>query len=117
MRRYLALSLALSVAACAPRPEPASVPVPTPQPQPQSRQSSLQGFNVQELVSQLGKPALQIHEGSSVKLQFRGSSCVLDAYLYPAPDGQLRVTYVDARRPSGGDTSQAACILAFKTAS
>jgi hypothetical protein len=117
MRRYLLLSPILFAAACAPRPQVTTAPVPTPPP-PQVGQSPLQGLNVQELVAQFGKPALQVHEGSSMKLQFRGALCVLDAYLYPSSrDGQLRVTYVDTRRPSGEDTNQAACIVALKSAS
>ena len=60
---------------------------------------------------------LQIHEGNSVKFQFRGARCVLDAYLYPGRDGQLRVTYVDTRMPSGADMNQAACISALERAS
>jgi len=117
MRRFLILSPILFVAACAPRPQAVSTPEPTPQPPPQVRQSSLYGLDVQGLVGHFGKPALQIHEGSSVKLQFRGSRCVLDAYLYPSRDGQMRVTYVDTRGPSGADMDQAACILALETPS
>jgi hypothetical protein len=114
MRRSLALSVILFAAACAPRPQAVSVPVVTPQPPPRP-QSSMFGLSAQELVGHFGKPALQIREGSSVKLQFRGSRCVLDAYLYPARDGQLRVTYIDTRGPSGADMDQAACILALET--
>ena len=117
MRRFAALSLALLAAACAPRPQAVSVPVVAPPPPPQVRQSSLYGLTAQELVGHFGKPALQIREGSSAKLQFRGARCVLDAYLYPARDGQLRVTYVDTRGPSGADMDQAACILALETPS
>ena len=118
MRRTLALSAILFAAACAPRPQATSTPVPTPEPPPQQvRQSSLYGLNPQELVGHFGKPALQVREGSSVKLQFRGQRCVLDAYLYPSRDGQMRVTYVDTRGPSGADVDQAACILALETPS
>ena len=117
MRRLLALSLILSAAACAPRPQAASVPVATPAPPPVRSQSSLFGLGVQDLVDHFGKPALQIHEGSSVKLQFRGTRCVLDAYLYPARDGQLRVTYIDTRGTSGANMNQAACILALESPS
>jgi hypothetical protein len=116
MRRIIALSVVLFAAACAPRPQAASVPVVAPPP-PQVRQSSLYGLTAQELVGHFGKPALQIREGSSTKLQFRGPRCVLDAYLYPARDGQLRVTYIDTRGPSGADMDQAACILALETPS
>jgi hypothetical protein len=118
MRRFLALSLTLFAAACAPRPQTATAPAPGPQPAPPPvRQSSLYGLNAQDLVGHFGKPVLQIHEGSSVKLQFRGRRCVLDTYLYPSRDGQLRVTYVDSRAPSGADMDQAACIVALETPS
>jgi hypothetical protein len=116
MRRSLALSVILFTAACAPRPQAVSVPVVTPQPPPRP-QSGMFGLSAQELVGHFGKPALQVREGNSVKLQFRGPRCVLDAYLYPARDGQLRVTYIDTRGPSGADMDQAACILALETPS
>jgi hypothetical protein len=118
MRRILALSIALFAAACAPRPQATTTPLPAPQPvPPPTRQSSLFGSNIDELVGHFGKPALQIHEGTSVKLQFRGPRCVLDAYLYPSRDGQLRVTYVDTRRPAGTDIDQATCISALESQS
>jgi hypothetical protein len=116
MRRHLPLSLILFVAACAPRPQ--ATPAPQVPVQPPARpQTSLFGLTAQELVGHFGKPALQIREGSSVKLQFRGPRCVLDAYLYPAQNGELRVTYVDTRAPSGNDTNQAACISALESPS
>jgi len=118
MRRRLALSLTVFAAGCAPRPQATTTPVPAPQASPQPvRQSSLYGSNIDDLVGHFGKPVLQIHEGSSVKLQFRGPRCVLDAYLYPSRDGQLRVTYVDTRAPSGADTNQAICISALESQS
>ena len=115
MRRSSVLSLLLFAAACAPRPQ-AAAPLPVPS-VPVRSQSSLFGLNAQDLVGHFGKPALQVREGNSVKLQFRGQRCVLDAYLYPARDGQFRVSYVDTRGPSGADTDQAACILALETPS
>jgi hypothetical protein len=115
-RRFTALTLMLFATACAPRPEVASVPAVAPPPQPQ-QQNGVTGLNAQQLVDKFGRPALRVHEGSSVKFQFRGQRCVLDAYLYPSRDGQLRVTYVDTRLPSGADTNQAACISALETPS
>jgi hypothetical protein len=58
---------------------------------------------------------LQVREGTSLKLQFRGRSCVLDAYLYPPANGSgpLRVLHADARSRSGTDASQAGCIAAL----
>jgi hypothetical protein len=115
MRRSIALSLTLAVAACAPRPEQASTPPPAPAPAPAQEQNSLAGLTAQELVGRFGPPTLQIREGNSLKLQFSGPRCVLDAYLYPAGNsGTLKVTYIDTRLPSGGDIDQAACIFALR---
>ena len=116
MRRYLALSLSLLVTGCmtAPRQETAAPP-PVVQPQP-LEQNGLVGLTAQQLVGRFGAPALQIREGTSVKLQFRGSRCVLDAYLYPSGSaGTMRVTHVDTRLPTGADTPQAACTAALGT--
>jgi hypothetical protein len=111
MRRLIVFST-LFLAACATRPQqPAPVqppPAQTPT-SPQARQ--LMGLTPNDLVGHFGSPALQVREGTSLKLQFRGRSCVLDAYLYPSTGGQLRVTHIDARAISGVDTNQAACIL------
>jgi hypothetical protein len=118
MRRFLPATAALLLAACATRPqqpvaEPAAV---TPSP---IQRNNLVGLTARELVGHFGTPALQIREGTSLKLQFRGRYCVLDAYLYPSGSGSgdLRVTHVDTRAPSGADTDQAACISALETAS
>ena len=116
MRRYLTLSLGLLLAGCAtsPQQQPAEQ-APPPQPiSPQTRQ--ILGLTTNDLVGHFGRPALQIREGTSLKLQFRGRSCVLDAYLYPQ-NGVLRVTHVDARTPLGYDTDQAACIFALENPS
>ena len=114
MRRLLAFSLSLFVTACATRPQEPTVAQPVPQQQPQE-QNSLSGLTAQELVGRFGAPALQIREGSSLKLQFRGPRCVMDAYLYPSGgSGTLKVNHVDTRLPSGGDIDQAACIFALR---
>ena len=55
-----------------------------------------------QVVAKLGNPALQVREGTSLKLQFRNSRCVIDAYLYPDRSrGQSLVEHVDTRAPSG----------------
>ena len=115
MRRSIVLSLTLFVAACAPRTQEVAAP-PPPAPPPQAEdQNSLAGLTAQELVGRFGSPALQIREGNSLKLQFRGPRCVMDAYLYPTgTSGTLKVTHVDTRLPSGGDMDQAACIFALR---
>ena len=117
MRRLLAFPLALAVAACAPRPQEQPAPQPAPVQQPQEETSSVVGLTPQELVGRFGRPALQIREGSSLKLQFRGTRCVMDAYLYPSgSSGALKVTHVDTRLPSGGDIDQAACVFSLRQA-
>jgi len=114
MRRLIALSLTLVIAGCAARPEQPAVVAPPPQPQP-AEAGGLTGLTAQELVGRFGAPALQIREGSSLKLQFRGPRCVMDAYLYPSgSSGALKVTHVDTRLPSGGNMDQAACIFALR---
>jgi hypothetical protein len=118
MRRLLILSLTLVLAACATRPQQqAPAPAPAPRAQPEET-SSLVGLTAQELVGRFGSPALQIREGNSLKLQFRGPRCVMDAYLYPSGgSGALKVTHVDTRLPSGGDIDQAACVFALRNRS
>ena len=116
MRRLIILAY-LFVAGCATAPEQ-----PQPQPAPimvsPHIRSDLLGLTVSELVQRLGTPALQIREGPGIKLQFRVSRCVLDAYLYVAPSGQgvERVTHVDTRLRSGADIDQRSCVAALEGA-
>jgi hypothetical protein len=117
MRRLLVAST-LFLAGCATRPQPQPV-VPAPVvPRPQAP-SGLVGVTAAELIQRFGTPALQIREGTSLKLQFRTRTCVLDAYLYPGASGggMLRVSHVDTRAPSGSDYNQAACISALDASS
>src|SRR4051794_18764854 len=119
MRRF-APAVTLFLAGCATAPQqPVVQPSPPPvvQPQPQMR-SSIFGLTAAEVVAHFGNPALQVREGTSLKLQFRSPRCVLDAYLYPPPTGGVqRVTHVDTRFPSGADADQAACISALENPS
>ena len=113
MRRLVLVST-LVLAGCATRPQQLP-PVAAQQPEPVQRQSTrLVGFSANDLVHHFGRPVLEIREGSSVKLQFRGRYCVLDAYLYPGQNGAMRVTYVNARTPTGADTDPATCISALE---
>ena len=74
------------------------------------------GNDAAGLIRQFGPPRLDIVEGDARKLQFSGTACVLDAYLYPPMAGKEPLaTYIDARRPSDGqDVDRAACIAALK---
>jgi hypothetical protein len=108
--RRLILASTLLLGACATRPQApvAESPVIPQQPLPREPRLLL-GLTAQTLVGHFGNPALQIREGESLKLQFRTSRCVLDAYLYPQ-GGTLKVTHVDTRTASGARFDQATCI-------
>jgi len=113
--RRLAPALALFVAACATAPQKPEPQVPTASTPAPRETRLLLGLTASDLVARFGTPHLQVREGSSLKIQFRGMRCVLDAYLYPEQGhlGHLRVTHVDTRTPTGADTDQAACISAL----
>lgn len=74
------------------------------------------GATPAELSRQFGTPRLDVYEGDARKLQFSGTACVLDVYLYPPAAGsEPTATYVDARRASDGeDVDRVACAAALK---
>ena len=115
MRRF-ALSALLIVTACAPRPAvqtPADQPVIQRSPAAAASRNDLMGMSSADLIGLFGTPALQVREGPGLKLQFRSRSCVLDAYLYPEPTVE-RVTYVEARLPSGDPANAQSCYDTLK---
>jgi len=112
--RRLFFASALVLAGCASKPQPTPAPQPV-QAVPVQRQiTQLTGMTTRDLTGHFGRPALQVQEGTSLKLQFRGTYCVLDAYLYPGQNGVLRVTHVDTRNPSGAHVDQGTCISALE---
>lgn len=74
------------------------------------------GAHADDLARQFGPARLEVWEGDARKLQFSGSACVLDVYLYPAArGGEPQATYVETRRASDGqDVDRAACIAALR---
>ena len=68
------------------------------------------------LTRQFGQPRLNVVEGEMRKLQFAGTSCVLDVFLYPLrPGGEPVATYTEARRASDGqEVDRAACVAALR---
>ncbi len=74
------------------------------------------GANAASLTQQFGLPRLDVREGDVRKLQFSGTSCVLDVYLYPkSPNAEPTATYVDARRSSDGlDVDRVSCIQTLR---
>ena len=107
------------------QPRPARTPLRTPQrhtppPPPQIQAlpgvAGVIGATQGDLARQFGAARLDVWEGDARKLQFAGSACVLDVYLYPSAAGrEPQATYVDARRASDGqEVDRAACIAALR---
>jgi hypothetical protein len=112
--RRIAIALTLFLSACATAPQQTAQPLPV-QPAVADR-AGLVGLSAAQLLSKLGPPALQIREGTSLKLQFRNSRCVIDAYLYPQGRGQPdKVEHVDTRAPSGVDANEQLCVDLFQS--
>jgi hypothetical protein len=98
---------------------PVRRPITRPPPQAQVQQlpglEGVIGATAADLTRHFGTPRLDVIEGDARKLQFTGTACVLDVYLYPsAPGREPQATYVDARRGDGRDVDRAACIEALK---
>ncbi|MBA4161356.1 MAG: hypothetical protein C0515_04610, partial [Novosphingobium sp.] len=74
------------------------------------------GADADALARQFGAARLEVWEGDARKLQFSGSACILDVYLYPAArGGEPQATYVEARRASDGqEVDRAACVAALR---
>jgi hypothetical protein len=90
---------------------------PLPPPPPRYNPIGLEGVigrTAKFLEGQFGSPQLDLREGPARKLQYGGPACVLDVYLYPPKGaGEPIATYVDARRPDGGDFDRASCVAAL----
>jgi hypothetical protein len=134
---FAASALALLLSACnqggtqpvkttkviTPPPSPASVrrPVRSKLPPPAKVQAlpgleTVIGSTAADLTRQFGPARLDVREGDARKLQYAGTACVLDVYLYPPAAGrEPQATYVDARRSSDGkDVDRVACIGSLK---
>lgn len=114
MRKTLALAAVAALGACTATPPPA---VPTATGQPMTSTLGLErvmGRNAAQLTRLFGDPAQDFRENGARKLQFAGSNCILDTYLYPERRGREPiVAYVDARNAAGEDSDRAACVEAL----
>lgn len=92
--------------------KPVIQPPPKPQVQMLPGLEGVIGSTAPQLSRQFGEARLDVAEGDARKLQYGGTACVLDVYLYPsAPGREPQATYVDARRASdGADVDRVACI-------
>lgn len=122
--------LCLLAAACGDEGTPvASTPPPTHyvaplrrQPPPSARVQQLPGVEgvigaeAAMLTRLFGRPRLDVWEGDARKLQFAGTPCVLDVFLYPpAPGKAPQATYVEARRASDArEVDRAQCIAGLR---
>jgi hypothetical protein len=75
------------------------------------------GATAAQLTRQFGKARLDVQEGDVRKLQFTGTPCILDIYLYPTSHSREPIaTYVDARRSSdAAAVDRASCVKALKS--
>ncbi|MEP7221645.1 MAG: hypothetical protein ABI673_03145 [Novosphingobium sp.] len=98
------------------RPAVVRPPLPKPQRLMMPGLEGVIGSTGAELVSRFGPARLDVLEGDARKLQFTGTACVLDIFLYPGTAGaEPQATYLDARRPSDGqDVDRAACVAALR---
>ena len=113
MRKTIAISGVLALAGCT----TTAPEVPTITSQPMTNIVGLErviGRNADQLTNLFGAPAQDFREDGARKLQFTGTSCILDTYLYAERSGREPVvTYVDARNASGEDVDRAACVEAL----
>lgn len=117
MRHLIPLAVLLA-AGCAttPAPEPAKPATSAPLLSGTHEHSSLTGMAAVDLAEHLGTARSQVREGDGTKMQFAGPNCVLDAYLYPNPNGggAPRVTHTDARNFQGVAVSVRDCIASIE---
>jgi len=114
MRKLALVAFALPLAACGEvAPPPATVTAVAPPKQP-GVLDRVMGLNAAGLTSLFGQPDADVREGTARKLQFEGSFCVLDTYLYPDKSGgEPTVTYLDARQANGSPIDRASCVSAL----
>jgi hypothetical protein len=121
MRALSAIAMILLLSACGEatvRPVAALKPethVPHRNPAREDGLGNVIGADAEALVRQFGTPRLDIRDGDARKLQWSGTACILDAYLYPGDRGaRPTATFVDARRGDGRDVDRAACVAALR---
>ncbi|GGD60493.1 hypothetical protein [Croceicoccus mobilis] len=73
------------------------------------------GADANALTRLFGTPRLDVWEGDARKLQFSGTRCILDVFLYPPrPGADETASWVEARRSDGRDVDRAACVAAMR---
>ncbi|MCX7284646.1 MAG: hypothetical protein NTX28_11500 [Novosphingobium sp.] len=96
-------------------PRPAPIQRPTAQIQMAPGLEGVIGADALQLGRVFGTPRLDVIEDDARKLQWTGTACILDVYLYPqASNARPTATYVEARRSDGRDVDRAACVAALR---
>ncbi len=129
MRAFSATLLAFALAACGEGEvaRPARMPAPPiPVPPKVSGVSTtpvmpiaadpIRGQSARTLVAQFGQPRIDLQEGPARKLQFAGSACVLDVYLYPPRPGRGEpvATHFDTRSRDGQPANATSCVATLR---
>lgn len=99
-----------------PPPVVRAAPIPVPHQPGMAALTTVMGQNANGLISQFGRPQLDVSEGTARKLQFAGPICVLDAYLYPPKSGRgdATVTFAETRQRDGKPIDQSSCAAALR---
>ncbi|MBN8813936.1 MAG: hypothetical protein J0J06_00655 [Sphingomonas sp.] len=115
MKRAMIVGGALLLAGCGEAaPRPVTVAPIVLRPIPTTGLERVMGRDAAELTRTFGAPDADVREGNARKLQFKGTICVLDTYLYPSKGGgEATVTYVDTRQPDGSPIDRASCVAAL----
>lgn len=96
-------------------PRPAPIQRPTAQVQMVPGLEGVIGADALQLGRVFGTPRLDVIEDDSRKLQWTGTACILDVYLYPqSGNAKPTATYVEARRSDGREVDRAACVSALR---
>jgi hypothetical protein len=126
MRAWLILLPALMLAACgegevarparaAPAiPVPARVSDPSDTPLAPISPDGIRGQNARALIARFGQPRLDLQEGPARKLQFAGTACVMDVYLYARGRGEAVATHLDTRLRDGRPTDTGGCAATLR---
>jgi hypothetical protein len=113
------LVLITTLSACSAAPQtvvrkPKMIAPPPPVSKPLTGVDGVLGRNARALTQMFGPASQDVFEADARRLQFVGTSCILDAYLYPPAAGkEAIVTYVDARTPEGRPAERASCVSAL----
>ncbi|SBV34723.1 conserved exported protein of unknown function [uncultured Sphingopyxis sp.] len=115
-----AILLGLMLGACAGPAIPRATPPRAAPPPPSTvvrpvQNNALIGNSADAIGRMFGKPRLDVTEGAGRKLQYAGSTCILDVYFYaPRAGADPVATHVDARTPDGRNAEVDSCARALR---